>query len=82
MNNLIMTVFEEGVGNTHYHNRYFVPFVTKDEIEETYERYLNKTTLLNSGLPKGKNLIRIYNVEIAAMTEKEVEDYEFLKEVA
>ena len=80
--NLIMTVYEEGVGNTHYYNRYFVPFVTKEEIEETYERYLNGTPLVGSGLPKGKNLIRIFDVEIDAMTDDEIEDYKFLKDVA
>ena len=82
MKNLIMTVYEEGVGNTKYINRYFVPFVTKKEIEETYGRYLNPTFLVDSGLPKGKNLIRIRDVEIGTMTDDEIEDYKFLKEVA
>jgi len=79
---LMMTVYEEGVGTTKYTNRYYVPFATKTEIEEVYDRYLNRTPLVHTGLPKGKNLIRIRDVEIDVMTDDEVEDYKFLEEVA
>jgi hypothetical protein len=71
---LMITVFEEGVGSTSYWNRYFIPFAKQEDIKEVSNLYHTKKIYKYEGMEKGF-LCRVKDFEVDVMTQEEQTAY-------
>ena len=67
---LMITVFEEGVGSTSYVNRYFIPFAKQEDVRRISSLHNNKTLYKYEGMEKGF-LCRVRDFEVNVMTQEE-----------